>query len=323
MKLYLPILVILIGFLNCHATRQSFTTEASSGAGPTAYYTPTFNFFSSKYKLDEPDGTLVLSKKLVEISGLSLSPYQTLLCAVQDEDGKVFFMDKESGELREEIKFWKEGDYEGVEVVGDDVYVVKSTGTIYEINKIGSTEQKVTKYNSFLGKKNDVEGLCYDAPRHRLLLACKGTPATGQSMENLRFKKVIYGFDLNTKQLDSLPAFTIELNDFQHYLKQEDITLANREKLEKIFSQESEDINFNPSAIAIHPYSGNIYMTSSVGKIMIVINPEGEMLYMEKMDKKIHPQPEGMTFDADGTLYISNEGKKGKAVIHYFKMKES
>ena len=322
MKLYLPIFVILFGLLNCHSTREPFTAEWPSGAGVTAYYTPSFNFFSSKYSLDQPDGTFTLPEELVEISGLSLSPHQTLLCAVQDEEGKIFFMDKESGELKEEIKFWKEGDYEGVEVVGDDVYVVKSTGTIYEVNKIGATDQKVTKYNSFLGKKNDVEGLCYDATQHRLLLACKGTPATGESMKDMRFKKVIYSFDLKTKLLDSLPAFTIELNHCQYYLEKQGTTLANREKLEELFSPESSDINFNPSAIAIHPFSGNIYMTSSVGKVMMILSPEGKLLYLEKMDKKIHKQPEGLTFDADGTLYVSNEGKKGVAMIHYFKMKE-
>ena len=59
-------------------------------------------------------------------------------------------------------------------------------------------------------------------------------------------------------------------------------------------------------------------MTSSVKKILMIFNEAGEIFHLEKLDKKIHPQPEGMTFDKDGTLYIANEGKSGKGSISRF-----
>lgn len=277
--------------------------------------------YAVKYLLDKPDETFNMPSELFEISGLGFSNQYTQLCAVQDEDGKIFFIDKSTGLVKRVVDFWKDGDYEGVEVVGEKVFVVKSTGTIYEIDKVDQADQKVEKYNSFLGRQNDVEGLCYDGRNNRLLLACKGIPATGESLEALRFTKVIYSFDLETKTLDSLPAFTIKLEDFRGFI-QENKLLDNRSELLNLFSKGSSDLNFNPSSIAIHPLTGNIYMTSSLGKVMVVINQKGVVQDMVKMDKSIHPQPEGIAFDKDGGMYISNEGKKAMAQIHYFKMKK-
>ena len=48
-------------------------------------------------------------------------------------------------------------------------------------------------------------------------------------------------------------------------------------------------------------------------------NPDNvHMRHMVKLKKKIHEQPEGIVFAQDGTLYISNEGKDGKAKIYKF-----
>ena len=81
----------------------------------------------------------------------------------------------------EEIQFHKDGDYEGIEIVGDKVYVIKSTGTIYEVTNPGTKEQQRKKFNSFLSKENDVEGLAYDKKNNRLLVACKGIPTSSIS----------------------------------------------------------------------------------------------------------------------------------------------
>ena len=75
------------------------------------------------------------------------------------------------------------------------------------------------------------------------------------------------------------------------------------------FFDSEEDFSFSPSAIAINPLTGNIYVTSSVGKMLLILDPEGQIMHIEKLSKKVHPQPEGLCFAPDGALYISNEGK--------------
>ena len=278
--------------------------------------------FHIKYNLEEPNQTFELPKILKEISGLSFDKEFQKLYAVQDENGIIFIIDKHTGEVENEIEFHKDGDYEGIEVVGDVVYVVKSTGTVYEVKNLGKEDQKMEKYNLFLTKENNVEGLCLDPSINQLLMACKGIPATGESFEVIRFKKVVYGFDLAEKNIDSIPVYDVNLEGIQKCLHQSS-TIKDSEKLHKHFISEDEDLNFNPSGIAIHPLTKNIYILSSAGKTLVVLNPKGEVVYIERLDKKIHKQPEGIAFDQDGTLYISNEGGKEKpAKLYRFDFKK-
>lgn len=300
-------LLVLLSLLSCGKSGE----KAVDRPADTVRQAEPFHF---PYDLNKPDDTFKLPNELDEISGLGISPAGDRLAAVQDEDGKLFFIDPLSGEVTAEIDFWKDGDYEGIEMVGDEVYVVKSTGTVYRVKDPGEEGQEVEKYNYFLDDKNDVEGLAYDPAGHRLLLACKAEAGAGEEYE---LKKAIYAFDLNTFTLQEKPVYLISLADVQDYL---DTAPAIRklEKLMDFFQPGESEFSFSPSGIAIHPVTGHIYIPSSVGKLLLILSPDGRVLHIEKLSKEVHAQPEGICFAADGALFISNEGKNGKAKIHRF-----
>ena len=268
------------------------------------------------YSLKEPDQTFKMPKELEEISGLGISEDGETLVAIQDEDGILFFINRYTGEVSAEIEFWKDGDYEGVEMVGSTAYVVKSSGTIYEIQHPGMPKQEVEKYNFFLDDGNDVEGLGYDKAQNRLLLACK---AKAGHEKRFKHKKGIYAFNLESKTLSETPVYFISLDSINNYLDK-DPAIHKLEKVVEFFDSE-EDFDFSPSAIAVHPITGNIYVTSSVGKMLLVLSPQGQVIHIEKLSKKVHPQPEGLSFDPIGTLYISNEGKGDDGLIYRFNYK--
>lgn len=271
--------------------------------------------FRLNYDLENPASTFKLPKALNEISGLSLTKDGNKIVAVQDEKGKVFFINKNNGEVEKDYTFHKDGDYEGIEMVDNCIYVVKSNGNIYEIENIGEANQQTTKHETHLNKSHDVEGLGYDAKRHRLLVACK---AVGEASKHPILEKNIYAFDLNTNFLEKEPAFTLHLNDFQEYLDNSD-HIHRFKKIKERFSSAEENLAFASSAIAVNPRTQDIYLLSSQGKMLLVLSSEGKILHLEKLDKEIHRQPEGICFDKDGTLYISNEAKKDKnAVIYRF-----
>ena len=314
MKIWIILMALFAQLASCnarlHQTAVHVEPLAFDTIRPAAGLAASSTRFQLPYRLSEPDDRFELPQILKEISGLGMNEKQPdLVTAIQDEDGKLFYINKSTGEVESEVTFYKNGDYEGVEVVGDAVYVVKSTGTIYEVKHLEQTPPLVRKHKFFLSKENDVEGLCYDAGGNRLLIACKGLPATGESLEMARFKKEIYSFDLAEKRMELVPAFTIRLKDIQQYLQTCEAT-KDHDKLCKYFEPEVENLIFNPSAIAIHPLTGHFYMTSSSKKIMMVFDEKGQILHLEKMDKSVHPQPEGIAFDEEGTLYMANEGKK-------------
>ena len=317
MKSFLVIsLMALQLFIGETVTAQSQPTDLTSTAILSDSITPAdeehHHGFTMPYQMAEPDSRFELPPILKEISGLSCTNNDSLLCALQDENGVLFYINKFTGAVENEIPFYKDGDYESLEVINDKVFVAKSTGTIYEVKDLDESPPFVQKHKFFLSKDNDVEGLCYDSTQNRLLIACKGLPATGESMEKAKFKKVVYSFSLDSSSMQMEPIYTISLDAIQKYLKHCKVS-DSHDKLCGYFAPTAENMIFSPSAIAIHPITRHIYMTSSVKKILMIFNDQGEILHLEKLNKKIHPQPEGMTFDKDGTLYLANEGKKDGA----------
>lgn len=278
-----------------------------------------FTFFltaqsaAKNYDYDSPQLIGNLPSELDEISGLSMAPGRRHeLLAIQDEQGKVFRINTKTGELLWAITFWKDGDYEAVEAVGEDIWVAKSTGTLYQVKNAGKTDQSVEKYNTLLTEDNNVEGLAYDPLKNRLLLACKQDAKDDGNDKNGRY---IYAFDLTTNTLSEKPVFAIELEAVKNFLSVCEKTTQHEQLCEFFLSRDEYDLA--PSAIAIHPVTGQLFITSSVGKVLMVLNPDGRIDHLERLDKDLYPQPEGLAFDTDGTLYISTEKKKDDSAKVY------
>jgi hypothetical protein len=76
---------------------------------------------------------------------------------------------------------------------------------------------------------------------------------------------------------------------------------------------------FSPSAIGIHPITGEIYILGSTTKDLLVVRRDGTVKTSIKLQNRLFIQPEGMTFNSAGDLFISNEGRGGKSNILMFK----
>jgi uncharacterized protein YjiK len=75
---------------------------------------------------------------------------------------------------------------------------------------------------------------------------------------------------------------------------------------------------FAPSGIAQHPQTKQWYILSSPKRLLLVIDEQSNLVYLEQLSEKLARQPEGICFAPDGTLYISSEGKgaKGRLLIY-------
>lgn len=261
---------------------------------------------SRSYDYSAPELIGELPPELDEISGLSMAPgHRNELLAIQDEEGKIFRLNAKTGGLLWAITFWKDGDYEAVEAVGEDVWVAKSTGTLYQVTNAGKPNQKVDKYNTHLTSENDVEGLAYDKAKNRLLLACKEDAKDDGNDKNGRY---IYAFDLAAKTLSKKPVFAIELEAVKNHLAACEKTTDHERLCDFFVSRDEYDLA--PSALAVHPATGQLFLTSSVGKVLMVLNPDGQIDHMERLNEDLFAQPEGLAFAEDGTLFISTEKKK-------------
>ncbi len=298
--LLFPMLFFLAS--TCNSTKETQQDEQEKTNEETS--TPSYVF---PYSTNQPDESRELPETLTEISGLSMAEDGTIY-AVQDENGSIFTI---KGEEITETNFRKDGDYEGIEAVGEYIYVVKSSGTVYKVSHLGTDQQMREDFNDFLDDGHDVEGLCYQAATNSLLLACK---SYGKTENGIR---AIYQFDLNTNKVLETPLAEISIESIKETIHK-NATEHNNEAFAQLIEDKGDKITFAPSAIAPHPITGNYYLTSSKGKLLMVVNNEFQLLHLEKLDKNIHEQPEGLTFDKDGNLYISNEGKKKSGMLYKF-----
>jgi len=248
--------------------------------------------YNFPYNLSTPDRTWKLPGILYEISGVSYIDDQRLAC-VQDEKGMIFIFNKTAGNVERTISFGEDGDYEGIELIGNDAWILKSNGTLLEVKDyLNSEAPQVNKYSTPLSGKNDTEGLAHDKESNSLLIACKEQAFV--KAEDMTGSRAIYRFDLKTGLLAPEPYMIIKSE--QH--------IGNNK--------------FKPSGMAIHPVTGDIYIIASAGKLMFVFSREKEMLAIIKLDPKLFPQPEGICFSPDGRLYISSEGAGGAGKILSF-----
>ena len=145
-----------------------------------------------------------LPKPLLEISGLSYMDGNRFAC-VQDELGIIFIYNTTSSSVEKEISFGANGDYEGLAVVGETVWVLRADGKLFEVNNINAADHVVKEYSTPLTIRQDPEGLCYDKKNNRLLIAIKGAEPGTEDY------KGIYAFDLSSKKMAQQPAFKIDL----------------------------------------------------------------------------------------------------------------
>src|SRR5690606_13630350 len=111
--------------------------------------------------------------ELREVSGIALLPDGLMAC-IQDEDGILFLYDLHKKAIQEKIQFADAGDYEGLAIVGNTAFVVRSDGAIYQVSDFRSGKPEVTLHKSVLAATQNTEGLAYDKANNRLLIACKG-----------------------------------------------------------------------------------------------------------------------------------------------------
>jgi uncharacterized protein YjiK len=240
------------------------------------------------YDFQNPTKNMILPENLKEISGLSFYKENQLAC-VNDEKGNVFIYDLQQESIVEKIEIGKKGDYEGIEVVDNEIFIMKSNGKIKGF-KMGSEQER--KIDCTHPDVLEYEGLGYNSATKSLLLVTK------ERMKGKNDKKVIYAYNLEKETLTKNISISEEMT------KGDDGKKA-----------------FAPSGIAVHPLTGELYVISSQGKKLLILSATGEKLALVALDESLFLQPEGICFTPNGDLYISSEGEKGEGYILKFASK--
>lgn len=305
--LFESLLIAAVLYVSTPATNTTPTinTPENSFSAPTDMPEATASF---PYDMTYPYAYFELDEVLNNISGLSPSNISSKsITCIQKEDGKAYMIDKKTGKITASVFFTTEGQFEGVEMVGDTMFAIKDNGQMYKIWNLNSTHKNVKQVKMNLPRTEMMEGLGYDLQSNRLLMTAKG-------QKEGDFSKKIYEFDVKTNQSNPIPAYEISLAQFKEFLSEKKGD-RNYQKVyeDYVAKANTKNFDFSPSSIAVNPLDNNIYVLSSLNSVMMVMNPQGKILDLVKLKKDMNNAPNGLCFDEEGTMYISNEAKDGKA----------
>lgn len=271
--------------------------------------------FQLPYDLNNPSEVYELPSELNEISGIDFIDDERLAC-IQDEAGDIFVFNLQSKKIERTINFEKDNDYEDIEIVGEDAYILESDGDIHVVkNYLDDEKRKTYKEENALEMENNTEGLCYQETTNSLLIACKGWAGLDKDMD-LEGYRAVYRFSLDEKELFEAPVMLVKIDDLLDYSNLNIFARISYKLASRM--DPNGDIRFQPSAIDIHPKTGYFYITSFVGSVLSVYDENAHLVAAERLDRLIFLQPEGLTFDRNGNMYISNESNGGKANILFF-----
>jgi uncharacterized protein YjiK len=244
-----------------------------------------------------------LPEELSEISGITFLN-DTVLAAIQDEEGMLYYYNLKQNKIIKVQTFAGPGDYEDLVKVGNDMYVITSDGLISQIKNFESSNPILKTFPTPFNKKNDIEGLGYDAKNNRLLIAPKE-----HGLNKDQTTKQIYGFDLKTMTFQPDPIYTIHLNEIESQFHGDALEESSKKFLKALGNQNMNKV-FRPSALTINERTGELYVLSSINGLILIVSPKSEIKKIIQFTGPEYKQPEGIAFSSNNKLYISNEGDK-------------
>lgn len=240
------------------------------------------------YDLGNPE-KLFMPDILLEVSGIHFFPgHYDSVWAVQDEKGMVFQLKLGDKKYRE-FRFAKDGDYEDLSFLDQNLYVLRSDGQLFHIPyqaADGLITDSTREWTDLLPEA-EYEGLYGDSLTQSLYVLSK-TPAgrkanSGASIQVLRINE------------DGRPEYDRQ------------IKIAN-DSINARLGKKMKGGRLQASGLARHPITGDWYLISSVNKLLIVTDNNFSLKNLWPLSPSRFRQPEGIAFDAKGNLYISNEG---------------
>jgi DNA-binding beta-propeller fold protein YncE len=230
-----------------------------------------------------------------EISGITYNPKDNSVLAINDEVGWLFKVHLKDDLDIQKWQYTKGADFEDLVRIDSMFYVLVSTGDIIRFRFFTPDSAKVDKFEFPIPGKNEFEILYHDKSKKQLVLLCKDCEADDKN------SLTAYAFDLDSNAYKAAPTYVIDIR-----------------KIEELMDEKK--LRFKPSAATINPLTNELYIISSINKVLVVSNLGGIPSAVYKINPKLYKQPEGIAFTPKGDLLISNESADiGAANILLFK----
>ena len=236
---------------------------------------------SERYDFANPK-VLWLPQAFDEISGIAYYPKDTSIFAIIDEEGLLLKISLTNPKGYQKWTFDKKRDYEDLVLVDSMFYVLASDGDIITIKFKGdSLQTEHKKFKEFSDASNEFEVLYDNKDSQYLVIVCKDC----DNEEKSEVKSFSYAYNATASPFGDFIKFnTKPIND-----------------------KKGVENHLRASAAAINPVTKELYMISSIQKMITIFAKDGSFIKYIDLDPGIYKQPEGLAFTPEGDLIISNE----------------
>lgn len=255
-----------------------------------------------------PRRDLALDRELREISGIAAVDQDTVAC-VQDEAGTVFFVDLPSGVVVRRVQFGPKGDYEELARAADGFWVLRSDGLLQRLAQAGRG-YRVDRELRVGDAVTEYEALAYDSVTKAFLAVPKRAPEGWDKHE-----RPVFTIEPSTGKRAPQPVFVLSRTRIVADAERHGITLPTREGKH---GRERVELELRPSALAVQPTSGRLWVLSAADALLLVFERDGTLFAAHPLSRELLPQAEGITFLPKGDLVVSSEGRDGPARIVVF-----
>ena len=236
-----------------------------------------------------------LNIALQEASGLAPASASSVF-AHNDEYAIIYEIDIDTGDTLRAFALGAptaKGDFEGVALAGGSVWLVASDGRLIEGR--AAEHGKRSRFNVFdAGVPDDceVEGVAPADAAGALLLVCKQSAGK-----------------------DGKPRLKmLEWSSRERWTKARlflDRPLAD-------FVPDGARKDFKASDLARDPKTGDLFILNSSGGLL-ELGADGALRRYDPLDRRRHPQPEGLALFGDGRIAIADEGAKREGTLSIYR----
>lgn len=252
---------------------------------------------SPDYDLGNPK-ILKLNDALSEISGIYFYAKDSSVFAISDESGNLYKIHLKRPYNVIKWKFSKSHDYEDLFMLEDKFYILTSNGDITTLKFSVRSDTIYRQKDKGPSGKKEFESLYYEPVSKNFILICKDCADDKKEWVSA------FNYDPETNKF-SPSDFKIETKKIAEQLRE-------------------KKIKFKPSASAINPLTGDIWLLSAVNQIIVTTSRSGEVKNVFTLNPKLYTQPEGIAFTPWGDLLISNEAgdKYNHGTLFILKLKK-
>lgn len=249
----------------------------------------------NKYSYNSPPGydftnpeKFKMPSSLLEISGIAFKDKNSdTVYSIQDEAGKIY---KQGWGVRKQhnVKFASNGDFEDLAIISDKIVSLKSDGSFYTFLLSETSKKKTDLVNEHkkIIPKGEYEGIYANSGNNEVYVLCKKCP-----VDKKKYQVTGYILKYNVKG----DAFSLA-GDFKIDVKK--LPLLNpRFKA-----------SLNPSGMARNVFTNEWFIISTLDKMLVVTDSLWNIKAVYKLNSSLFNQPEGIAFDKENNLFISNEG---------------